>query len=312
MKKGLAFRNDGTFTIVQFTDVHWQNGEPKDLKTLELMERILDWEAPDFVIFTGDQIRGEYCREPLESYRQSLAAVNRRGIPWASVFGNHDDELAVTREQLFEVQQESDACLTQRGPRNITGVGNFVLTVAGGDGMPKAAVYGIDSGGFVPGKLDEYAWIKRDQIEWYVSESSRLSRENGGPLPSLAFFHIPLPEYEELWNSAVCYGSKYEGVGSPKLNSGFFAALVECGDVMGTFVGHDHINDYWGDHHGIRLCYGRATGYNTYGREGFPRGARIIRLREGVRDFESWIRLDDGTVIREQEEHQPIGRVPAL
>lgn len=76
-------------------------------------------------------------------------------------------------------------------------------------------------------------------------------------------------------------------------------------DVRGTFVGHDHINDYWGELHGIRLCYGRATGYNTYGKEGFPRGARIIQLTEGEADFQTWLRLDDGSVVVNQPEHLP-------
>jgi hypothetical protein len=65
------------------------------------------------------------------------------------------------------------------------------------------------------------------------------------------------------------------------------------GDVMGTFAGHDHLNDYIGELHGIRLGYGRATGYNTYGKEGFPRGARVIQLFEGERRFDTWIRLDE-------------------
>ena len=50
--------------------------------------------------------------------------------------------------------------------------------------------------------------------------------------------------------------------------------------MIGTFVGHDHVNDYQGDLHGIRLCYGRGSGFNTYGRAGFLHGARVIRLRE--------------------------------
>jgi hypothetical protein len=77
------------------------------------------------------------------------------------------------------------------------------------------------------------------------------------------------------------------------------------GGVMGTFAGHDHINDYWGELHGIKLCYGRATGYNTYGKEGFPRGVRIIRLWQGEYSFETWLRLEDGSVISQQPEHLP-------
>ena len=77
--------------------------------------------------------------------------------------------------------------------------------------------------------------------------------------------------------------------------------------MLGTFVGHDHINDFMGTLHGIQLCYGRATGYNTYGREGMARGARIIRLTKGVRAFETWLRLEGGQVVTEQPLHVPDG-----
>lgn len=30
------------------------------------------------------------------------------------------------------------------------------------------------------------------------------------------------------------------------MNSGLFAAFLEAGDVMGAFVGHDHVNDFEG------------------------------------------------------------------
>ena len=80
-------------------------------------------------------------------------------------------------------------------------------------------------------------------------------------------------------------------------------------DVMGTYVGHDHINDYEGDLYGIRLCYCRGTGFHTYGREGFPRGARIIQLMEGKRDFRTWQYLADGSTLLRYPEHAPAGRV---
>ena len=63
------------------------------------------------------------------------------------------------------------------------------------------------------------------------------------------------------------------------------------------FAGHDHLNDYEGTLHAIRLCYGRATGFNNYGREEFLHGARVIRLDEAAPDFTTWLRLDDGSRI---------------
>ncbi|MBP1963367.1 putative MPP superfamily phosphohydrolase [Paenibacillus aceris] len=46
----LFFRENGTFTIVQFTDLHWKNGEPEDFRTYSLMKNILELESPDLII----------------------------------------------------------------------------------------------------------------------------------------------------------------------------------------------------------------------------------------------------------------------
>ena len=65
-------------------------------------------------------------------------------------------------------------------------------------------------------------------------------------MPALAFFHIPLPEYNEAarTENAILRGTRMEEACAPKLNTGMFAAMKEAGDVMGMFVGHDHDNDY--------------------------------------------------------------------
>jgi 3',5'-cyclic AMP phosphodiesterase CpdA len=307
----LRFRPDGTFTIVQLTDVHWNNGEDADLRARTLIESVLDAETPDLVVLTGDTVEGSAARDPADACRQTLAPIETRGLPWAVVFGNHDDEGILSREQLFAVQRASPLCLTERGPRNVTGVGNYALRVTSASaGSLAAALYFLDSNAYDARGLGDYAWIGHDQIDWYRRTSRRLAAEyaavtTGQRLPALAFFHIPLPEYEEVWRTRTCRGHRGEPVCGPPVNSGFFTALVEAGDVMGTFVGHDHVNDFEGELHGIRLCYGRATGYSGYGLEDFERGARIIRLREGRRAFETWIRLADGSVLTDPPIHEP-------
>ncbi len=301
----LRFREDGTFTIVQFTDLHWKNGDEKDLQTRSLMELVLKEEAPDLIVFTGDLIYSENCEDPKQSLREVVRTAEESGIPWAAVFGNHDSEVTVTRSELLDALLTSKNGLSGHTP-NVSGYGNYALTVGDNDGKAAAALYFLDSGDYsdLP-NVDGYAWIKRDQIEWYEAESQRLEKMNGGtPLPSLAFFHIPLREYADVWERQPCFGHKHENVCSSQINSGFFEAMVKRGDVVGTFVGHDHINDYWGELFGIRLCYGRASGYNTYGKEGFNHGARVIRLTKGERQFESWLRLDDGSIDRQTSGNQ--------
>ena len=310
MKNTLKFRSDQRFKIVQFTDIHWENGEPPDQQSAALMTQIAAAESPDLIVLTGDILSGGGCDDAADSLQDVVKIVEGCGIPWAAVFGNHDDEGTADRHELMAVMQESELSLSQPGPAEIPGVGNYILPIAHSEKNTSAALlYFIDSGSYAPTDIGGYDWIRREQIVWYLQESAKFTAEAGHPLPALAFFHIPIPEYDEVWDFHTCYGVKYENVCAPRVNTGFFAALHEAGDVMGTFVGHEHINDFWGDLHGIRLCYGRATGYNTYGREGFPRGARVIQLQEGRREFETWLHLDDGTVIHSQPEHTPIQRI---
>jgi len=309
VKNVLKFRSNQHFKIVQFTDIHWQNGEAPDQQSAKLMTQIAKAEAPDLIVLTGDILSGGGCADAADSLRQVIETVDACGVPWAAVFGNHDDEGSADRHALLAVMQESELSLSEPGPEEIPGVGNYVLPIQNSEeDVSTAVLYFIDSGSYAPTDIGGYDWIRREQIIWYLQESAKFTAEAGHPLPALAFFHIPIPEYDEVWDFHTCYGVKYENVCAPRVNTGFFAAMHEAGDVMGTFVGHEHVNDFWGDLHGIRLCYGRATGYNTYGREGFPRGARVIQLKEGERQFETWLHLDDGTVVRSQPEHTPLQR----
>ena len=242
-------------------------------------------------MLTGDFVDGGRSADPVATWLAAVEPFERRGLPWASVFGNHDDEGPATREQLFEAQRGCAHCLSERGPSSLTGVGNFVLEVQGENG-PAARLICFDSGSYAPNGPGDYAWIAHDQIDWYRG----LADARRGP--ALAFFHIPLPEYAAAWEAGDHTGTRGEPVCGPELNSGLFAAFHEKGDVLGAFCGHDHENDFEARLHGIRLCYGRATGYNTYPSPDLPRGVRIVELTEGVRGFETWLRLDDASLSR--------------
>ena len=311
----LQFNSNQQFKIVQFTDIHWHNGEEADRQSADLMKMVIQMEQPDLAILTGDILSGGGCQDAGESMRQIASIFEGYQQLWASVFGNHDDEGNTTRHQLMQIQTEYQMCLSQAGPDEITGVGNYVLPIGKSQkhqtvqtSEPAALLYFIDSGSYAPTEIGGYDWVRRDQIEWYIHRSTEFRQKIGHPLPALAFFHIPIPEYDEVWDFHTCYGIKYEAVCPPRVNTGLFAAMHEMEDVVGTFVGHDHVNDYFGDLHGIRLCYGRATVYNTYGRDRFLRGARVIRLREDERQFQTWLRLSDGSLVSEQPEHRPLER----
>ncbi|WP_019910997.1 metallophosphoesterase family protein [Paenibacillus sp. HW567] len=297
-KRRLSFHADGTFKIVQFTDIHLQDGiNPEhDARTLALMKRIMETEQPDLAVFSGDLIYSHDTVDPKATFRRVIEIAARAATPFAVIYGNHDSEKGVTRPELQEILTEYEFCMAEAGPEEIHGTGNYVLSLFSHSGdREAAALYFVDSGEYAPEAIGGYAWIHPDQVAWYTRESAKIRERNGRVLPALAFMHIPIPEYHEVWQSGSVAGRKGEMVCCSKVNSGWFAAMLEAGDVMAAFAGHDHDNDYIGDLHGIKLAYGRVTGHNTYG--ALQRGARVIQLLEGERRFETWIRLEDGSVI---------------
>ncbi len=306
MTAPLHFQENRPFTIVQFTDTHWINGEPEDLQTRVLMAEILDAEKPDLAVLTGDLIFGDAAADPAASWLNAVEPIVERKLPWAATFGNHDDEGALSREGLMALQQTVPGCLSEPGPENVNGVGNFALRLYASSGERVAwLLYFLDVP--TPPPDSGWGWIRKDQIAWYKETAQAMRKSNAGiQPPALAFFHVPLPEYEEVWNHHPCRGHNYEGVGCPTVNSGCFEAFCATGDVRGVFVGHDHVNDYEGELRGIRLCYGRGSGFSCYGREGFKRGARVIRLWEGSAVFDTWLRLEGNERVSEQPLHDPL------
>ncbi len=297
----LKFNANHKFKIVQFTDIHWKYGNPASDEAGERMAEVLDAEKPDLVVFTGDVIFAKPAREGLD---KALEATISRGIPFAVTWGNHDDEQDLSRKELSEHIATKAGNLTST-VEGISGVTNYTLSVKSTDGKRDAAVlYIFDSNSYSPiKKVKGYDWIKHDQVEWYRQTSKAFTAANDGkPLPALAFFHIPLPEFHEAAQNESAYfvGTRKEKACAPEINTGLAAAMLEAGDVMGVFVGHDHVNDYVVDWRGILLGYGRFTGGATVYHD-IPEGngARVIELTEDSRTIKTWIRIKGGKVINE-------------
>jgi hypothetical protein len=288
----LRFGNDGKFKIAQFTDLHLTSGSPNCAVTEATVRRILELEKPDIAILTGDVV----CERPSRELWAPLAEIFEKArTPFAVVFGNHDAETGVTREEVFDILERSPWFVGEKGPEGIFGCGNYVLPLLGSrSGKAQALLYCLDSNDYNADKtVGGYDRIHFDQIDWYRRQSTSFTADNGGvPLPGLMFFHIPLQEYAMLDGQKTTVGAKGEGVAGSRINSGMFASILDMGDVQGVFVGHDHDNDYIGLHCGVALAFGRVTGADAYGKP--ARGARIIELDEDQpRRFTTWIRTPE-------------------
>lgn len=294
----LRFKNH-RFTIVQFTDLHLINGKDfaeKNDSTYRLMRTVIEAENPDLVVITGDVV---VSGGAAQIWNEVVQPMTEAGVPFAVTFGNHDTETDLSKPKTLELLQQNKYNLTRNAAKNLSGTGNCSLPVLSSDGksMPWA-LYLFDSHAYTnDSTLGYYDWIKNDQIQWYRKQSTAYTRKAGKPAAALAFFHIPLPEFETIRNQKSTVGNIFEPAASPRINSGLFASFIEMGDVMGAFVGHDHNDDYVGSLSGICLGYGRKTGYASAYHEVLKRGARIIELDEDGKQFTTYIRTLDGTLL---------------
>lgn len=102
--------------------------------TNSLISHILDEEKPDLVVFSGDQLNGQGTSWDVKTVLAKFAqSVTDRAIPWAAIFGNHDDEDGESRERQIRYLQGLPYSLVESGPKDIHGVGNYVLKVWSAD-----------------------------------------------------------------------------------------------------------------------------------------------------------------------------------
>lgn len=302
-KHTLRFDENGEFRVLVFGDV--QAGPPAPQKrTLDAIELIVSREDPDLVLFAGDNSLSCTTQTVLRNYITAMTGyLEENQIPWAHVYGNHDDEGALSREKQQVVYEEFPYCMSQAGPEDIKGVGNYVIPVYSSDESrtdPIFSVWGLDSGGYVTDKglagrqatLDNtmyqgqrgstYAYMPFTQIRWYYNTSEEIEAYAGHQVPGMMFFHIPLQEFYEIWlnqEQTGTEGTKQDPVCAGPLNSGMFTAMVERDDIKAVVCGHDHINDYAGEFCGIKLCYASNIGYDTY-RDEAMMGGRVFVIKE--------------------------------
>ena len=297
MKQQLKFDSEGRFKILQLTDIHYTFDNEDDKRAVSMAKDLISREDPDFIMLTGDIVFGE---NNLSYIDKAFAPVIGSGKPWGFVFGNHDVEFNSTREEFFSEVIKRPGCISYHDPDSVDGMGNCFLEVQNQAGEAKWILLGIDSGDYNRMKeVGGYGYVTSSQIAWYRKKMKEY-KEKYSSFSVMTFMHMALPEHKEVWDYSECYGSKLEGVCSPYVNSGFFTAMLEEGHMKAVFVGHDHMNDYWGMHFGIALGFGRYSGNSSYGSADYLRGGRVFIINEAdTSGFETYVCLENGKQLKE-------------
>ena len=340
-KPRLSFHADGTFHILQLTDIHLSEPDGRDAPLFPLIRALIRRERPDLIALTGD-ISCDGNAENMVRVLNALAGLlESLGVPYTYTLGNHesDGEHAGTGRQhaLAAALEAYPLCLFERGAPEL-GVGNYAVPVFphGGGDRPAWMLYHLDchSGEQYPaagGPVRRDARLLPGQSDWLERTHHGL-QERYGAVPSLLFDHVPLPEFNDLWMFEGIYGDHGEMVCCPPVNSGLFSLLYRLGDFRGVFAGHDHTNSFHGTMMGILLAYGRCSGnlrwclwptphalqsearrHPTDGRppydDCFKRGGRVIVLGEQSGRIEhTGIALYDGAAENGEYAPPPLKR----
>lgn len=273
--------------------------------TKDTITAALDKVNPDLVVLTGDNIAGyravtkALANTAICSY---MDIFEEHGVPVAMVYGNHDDEKTLAdKEYQMQVYEKYD-CFVGCAGEDLTGCGNYNLPILSSDGSKTAFnLWMIDSLTYNDeNNLGGYGCPHKDQIDWYVKTSNALAEANGGEkINSMVFQHIIVPEIfdalaevEAGTPGAVEHGGKYyvlsadaaegsilgESCCPPKYSNGEFAAMVNQGDVIAMFFGHDHVNSFSVPYQGIHLVATPGIGFRSYGDS--SKGVRVITIDE--------------------------------
>lgn len=321
LRSELRVNSQAKLKILQVSDLHFSTGPGKcldpttaisgdsdeecsaDAVTLEFLNRVLDVERPDFVALTGDAIFGQACPDAETAMYKALSPFILRQIPWALIMGNHDDEGSLDRNELMTLAQSLPYSLTQTGPRDVEGVGNYVVTATlNGSDKNALALFFLDTHKYSPSPRFSrgYDWIRHLQLEFVEHQAAELLETLVDHPLAMAFIHIPLPEYRNFGQPLV--GQYREGVTAPNHNTHARTVLRKAG-VQVVTSGHDHCNDYClndaesqntEDENHIWLCFGGGAGEGGYGGYGgYIRRMRIFEIDVSKGDITSWKRAQN-------------------
>lgn len=284
----LHLKPDGTFQIGIFTDMHlgedqhttW--GPDQDTRTTQVMTSILSQEDMDLAVLNGDLVTGyNLFRHNATAYiDRVLAPLVAAGTPFASAYGNHDNEFNITHEQIYEREGLYSLSRTRRmvaGSNDEIGINYYLPVYASAESKqtdtPALLLWFFDSrSGQKYGQHDARGnevpletWVHADVVDWFKTTAAGLTSQHG-PIQSVAFFHVCPSAARFAQKAALLDPARHPGIdeetacpqgsapdwaadSSAGEDIPFMAALLEAKQDWGlqaTFSGHDH---------GLSWCY---------------------------------------------------------
>ena len=288
--------------VLQLSDPQLCNWGDLEKYCYQYIRETVEETNPDLIIITGDLVYGRF--DPNGSLLQSLISfMEGLQIPWAPVFGNHDNESLMGVDWQCQQLEKAEYCLFKQG--DLTGNGNYSVGIAQNEELLRV-FYMMDSNGCGSPMCDSNgaqtkpaagtnvvktsAGFGQDQISWYTEEIERIHAVDEDVKISFAYhiqqqiFQKAFEKYDEY--DATASGSTlvnplnldtlatadetdfgYVGramKGAWDGNYTVFNGMKALG-VDSIFVGHEHCNSSSIVYEGVRFQYSqKSSKYDRY------------------------------------------------
>lgn len=244
---------------------------------------------PDLIIITGDLVYGKYDDKGT-SLLALINAMDSYKIPWAPVFGNHDNESKKGVDWQCEQLEKSKYCLFKQ--RELSGNGNYTVGISQGGKLTRV-FFMMDSNGcggasaesLANGHTYSQVGFREDQVNWFMEVGTEIKELSPNTKVSFAF-HIQIKQFKKAYEKYgfIDYNTKENPVSidwhpdkedgdfgylgadlkSPwDQNNEVFNKMLSIG-LDSIYVGHEHNNNASVVYQGVRYQF--AQKISTYDR----------------------------------------------
>ena len=285
---------DKNFVVLNLTDIQLSfeefNKNHKARRVLDhTVNALIKKAKPDLITISGD-----LCHEHEDKAYDAFADYfEGLGIPWAPIFGNHDNMSPPSViDEIADRFLKRPLCIYEKGDPEM-GNGNFVIEIEE-CGKTVSAIIMADAHEVYPFTDHEgntkysYETFWPKQFDWYREQISIL--ESKGCRDSVLILHTPLYAYRKaseaaykqgvdlksltweeslsasVWNEGFedSCGVCRDDFGAPVFEDGVFGLLKELGNTKHVIAGHDHTNNFIINYEGTKLVYATKTGIGCY------------------------------------------------
>lgn len=253
---------------------------------------------PDLIFITGDLVYGSFDDNGM-ALKYFCSLMDSFEIPWAPVWGNHDNESARGIAWQCEQLQNSKYCLFKRG--NVSGNSNYTVGLAVEDKLVRV-LHMLDSNGCRCSNDREVITqrgLYPDQLALIEKNTALITNAQGRRVPAFMAFHYPVDCFEQ---AEISKGYRTEnksfyvlGVDVPPQDEDFgfrleeydvletdsgFIDFIKRQNVDGVFVGHVHKSTTKINYKDVMWTFGIKTGQYDYHLIGALGGTLVTLLNE--------------------------------